>query len=179
VLAQPSKFVRKTLVTLGLDAVFPVYETVADGILHFKKGVKIGKLDLAGGEVDEALHGAVPILFRKVVEAGEFPPNQVGRIVNLHADGLVFRYGPAAPEDPVVGTLVVGTRLKLKFRQPFAIKDYYFEMDADIVEVTETKEAKGKVLTVKVQYFRIGDDARKHLDQFVRDQEIWRSEVRS
>ena len=38
---------------------------------------------------------------------------------------------PAA--DPVVKILQPGKSLKLKFRQPFAVKDYYFEMHAEVL----------------------------------------------
>ena len=83
VLVRPSKFMRKTLNTLGLGEAFPIYESAEDGIIHFKKDVDVEKLKIEGAEYDEALHGAVPVLFREHVEEGEQPPNQVGRIVTL------------------------------------------------------------------------------------------------
>lgn len=181
VLARPGKFIRKTLATLGLDEVFPVFETVTEALLYFRKGADIGRLDLESTEHDEALHGAVPILFRYEVEEGEDPPNQVGRIVSLYTDGLLFRYEPAVTNDPVEEHLTPGTTLRLKFRQPFALRTHYFEMDADVKDVSiieEIEEEGGRILTIRVAYGKMGDEDRKHLDQFVQDQQIWRDEVR-
>src|SRR5262245_38541100 len=47
VLVQPSKFIRKTLITLGLLEVFSLYETEEDGVLAFVKpeGAKKAKID--------------------------------------------------------------------------------------------------------------------------------------
>ena len=57
VIARPSKFISKTLSTLGLDSVFAGYQTVEDGILRFKKGESIGKIDLSSAAYDETLTG--------------------------------------------------------------------------------------------------------------------------
>ena len=182
VLARPSKFVKKTLVTLGLEQAFQVFETDSDAILHFKRGADVGRLQLDSADTDEALHGAVPVIFRPVVEEGEFPPNQVGRIVNLYEDGLLFRYEITDADDPVEAALKTGMSLKLKFRQPFAVKDYYFEMEAevkDLISVEDIQEGGSRVLTVRVAYAEIKDEDRVLLDQFVKDQAIWRKEVRS
>jgi len=180
VLARPSKFIKKTLATLGLESVFSIYETVEDAIMHFKKGEKIGQLHLDDSETDESLTGAVPILFRKDVKDGPAaPPNQVGRILSLYEDGLLFRYEPEAKtkgKDPVAGELVEGARLKLKFRQPFAIKDHYFEMTGTVAQATKG-EQDGSI-TVRTKYDRIKDEDRKHLQQFVRDLDSWKAEIR-
>ena len=99
VLARPSKFIRKTLTTLGLDDVFRIFESVEAGIKHFKTGEAVGELTLEGGEFDETLTGSVPILFRPLGDsAAEAVPNQVGRIVTLYQDGLLFR-----PDGAVLG----------------------------------------------------------------------------
>ena len=182
VLARPSKFISKTLVTLGLDGVFTAFQTVEDGIVYFKRGENVGKIDLGGAEYDEALTGAVPVLFRKD-DKQNLPPNQVGRIVTLYEDGLLFRYEPAGKggKDPVESDLITGTKLKIKFRQPFAVKDHYFEMGATITSVSKlTGPADGGdagVIAVKIQYDKIREDDRKHLQQFVRDLESWKGEL--
>ncbi|MDJ0976262.1 MAG: STAS domain-containing protein [Planctomycetota bacterium] len=179
VMARPSKFVKKTLSTLGLDSVFKMFETVEDAIQHFKKGEDVGELKLEGGEYDESLTGAVPILFRPSATDGA--PNQVGRIVTLYEDGLLFRYEASGEgDDPAKTYLSEGTKLKLKFRQPFAVKDYYFEMSGGVSQVSEmvgTDDEEG-VLTVKVKYDEIKPEDRKHLEQFVRDQEAWKQELK-
>ncbi|MHC5010726.1 MAG: STAS domain-containing protein [Planctomycetota bacterium] len=182
VLARPSKFLRKTLVTLGLEGMFPIFESVEDGILHFKKSADVAQLHLEGGEHDEALTGAVPILFRKVTAGDAAPPNQVGRIVTLYDDGLLFRYQPEGEIDPVEMDLTSGAKLKLKFRQPFAVKDHYFEMEGQVSEVNTIEGTEGegdRVITIRVVYDKIKEDDREHLDQFVRDQDMWRAELKS
>lgn len=184
VIARPSRFIQKTLSTLGLDQVFTAFQSVEDAILRFKKGETIGKIDLSGAAYDETLTGAVPILFRKDDDPS-LPPNQVGRIVTLYEDGLLFRYEPTSQggKDPVEKDLVAGTRLKVKFRQPFAVKDHYFEMAAPIVQVNRlTGPADGGdagVLAVKVRYDRIKDADRKSLQQLVRDLDSWKNELQA
>ena len=181
VIARPSKFISKTLATLGLETVFTAYQTVEDGILHFKKGENVGKIDLSDAEQDESLTGAVPVLFRKD-DKENLPPNQVGRIVTLYEDGLLFRYEPSTKggKDPVESELVEGTRLKIKFRQPFAVKDQYFEMAALITQSSKTtgpSDGGGNetVITVRVRYEKIRDEDRKHLLQLVRDLDSWKT----
>ena len=126
----------------------------------------------------------MPILFRKDDDA-TLPPNQVGRIVTLYEDGLLFRYEPTTKggKDPVEKDLVAGTKLKIKFRQPFAVKDHYFEMAANIAQVSRlagpTDGGDEGVLAVKVRYERIKDADRKSLQQLVRDLDTWKSELPS
>jgi len=183
VLARPSKFIKKTLTTLGLDDVFKMFESVEAAVKHFRTGEDIGEIHLGGGEYDEALTGSVPILFRPSgSDSAEALPNQVGRIVTLYEDGLLFRYEPDGDkeQDPVSSFLKMGQMLKLKFRQPFAVKEYYFEMSGQIQEVTEMGSGDDEdtpVDAVRVRYEEIKDDDRAHLEQFVRDQESWKSEL--
>jgi anti-anti-sigma factor len=186
VLARPSKFVKKTLSTLGLDDVFKMFESVEAGVKHFITGEDIGEIKLEAGDYDEALTGSVPILFKPLGADGEEgeQPNQVGRIVTLYEDGLLFRYEPEqdGASDPVEKFLTVGQSLKLKFRQPFAVKEYYFEMSGLIQDVS--KMAAGddddtSVEAIRVRYEDIKAEDREHLEQFVRDQESWKSELNS
>jgi anti-sigma B factor antagonist len=174
VMAQPSRFLKKTIVTLGLEEVFKVFETVEDAILHFKKGADVGKIDLEGSEYDESLTGAVPILFRPRT-AGEDAPNQVGRIVTLYPDGLLFRYEPEGGVDPIDLDLAKDAVLKVKFRQPFAQREHYFEMDGRVQSVNRLEGEGGGVVTVRVTYENIREADRTTLAQFVRDQASWKS----
>ena len=182
ILARPSKFIKKTLSTLGLDDVFKMYESVEAAVQHFRTGDDIGEIRLEGGEYDEALTGSVPILFRPSgTSDADALPNQVGRIVTLYEDGLLFRYEPDNDrgDDPVEKFLTVGQMLKLKFRQPFAVKEYYFEMSGKIHDVSQMAgggDDDASVDAIRVRYEEIKDDDREHLEQFVRDQESWKSE---
>jgi anti-anti-sigma factor len=185
VLARPSKFVQKTLSTLGLDGVFKMFESVQAGVKHFITGEDVGEIQLEGADYDEALTGSVPIIFKPTgTSEAEAMPNQVGRIVTLYEDGLLFRYEPEGEGavDPVEPYLKAGQDLKLKFRQPFAIKEYYFEMGGEIVEVMRMSggdDDDSIVDAVRVRYGNIKEDDRKHLEQFVRDQESWKAEISS
>jgi anti-anti-sigma factor len=185
VLARPSKFLKKTLVTLGLDGVFKAYDTVENAIGQFHGGKSVGEIDWTGISPEDTIAGSVPVLFRPLTGSSDaMQPHQVGRIVSLIPDGLMFRYTPDAKEranDPVRGQLKQGVRLKLKFRQPFVLKEYYFEMDAVILQVSEmfgTDDQDHGVVTVKVRYDRIKDDDKKHLEQFCRDQDDWKGELK-
>jgi len=162
-----------------------MFESVEAGVKHFITGEDVGEIKLEGGEYDEALTGSVPLLFKPIGSAeAEALPNQVGRIVTLYEDGLLFRYEPTeggAP-DPVEPYLKAGQEMKLKFRQPFAVKEYYFEMGSEIVEVSRMAAGDDddtSVDAVRVRYGKIKDDDRKHLEQFVRDQESWKAELKS
>ena len=184
VLARPSKFVKKTLNTLGLEDVFKMFDSPESAIGHFVTGEDIGELSLDDTEFDEEIAGSVPILFKPIGNAeAEAMPNQVGRIVTLFEDGLLFRYEPAEGGeggDPVEPYLKAGQSMKLKFRQPFAVKEYYFEMSGEVVDVSQMSggdDDDSSVDAVRVRYDAIKDDDRKHLEQFVRDQESWKSEL--
>ncbi len=177
-IARPSKFVKKTLTTLGLDSVFKVFDSVESAMLHFKKGLDIGQLNLEGGEEDDALKGETPILFRPIGEKGDELPNQVGRIVTLREDGLLFRCDVSADgSDPISNFLQSGTQIKMKFRQPFAVKDYYFEMTGEVIDVTRADEESNHVLTARVSYGDMKSSDREHLDEFVKNHKEWKSEL--
>ena len=76
-------------------------------------------------------------------------------------------------------TCARGADLKLKFRQPFAVKDYYFEMSASVVQVDELGAGDDdSVIAVKVQYADIKAEDKEHLEQFVRDQDAWKAELK-
>jgi anti-anti-sigma factor len=185
VLAHPSRFVKKTLLTAGLAEVFRVLDSVDDALDHFHGNRGVARSDFKDIEPSWTIAGSVPVLFRPVGDAHEaLHPNQVGRVVSLLPDGILFRYAPHAEngaKDPVRGSLRQGARLKLKFRQPFVFKEYYFELEAVIVQVSELfgDDAEPGVVTVKVRYDRIKDDDRKHLEQFCRDQDEWKAELKT
>lgn len=182
VLARPSKFVRRTLGTLGLDGLFKVFETAELGVAHFKRGTDIGQVRLEHPETDEAgLTGKVPLLWK--LASGGDGASQVGRIATLLQDGLEFRWDP--PTGPkadarLAESLRPGAALKVKFRQPFVIKDYYFEMEVVVIEARRsTVPEEGGVLHVRVRYDRVKDEDRVHLDQFWRDQDEWKSQIKA
>ncbi len=142
VLAEPSNFFRKTLVTLGLDKVFCTYETTEDGIRHYTAKLSAPGADL-GDEIDETLTGQNALLFSFVPPIG--PKRYVGRITSLYGNGLKFRWevpGWTKSFRPPLSTanfdkeVHPGRRMRIKFRQPFMVQGHYFEMDATIATIS-------------------------------------------
>ena len=48
VLAAPSQFIRDTLITLQITDFFPTYDSIREGVLHFREGADVSELDLHG-----------------------------------------------------------------------------------------------------------------------------------
>ena len=180
VIARPSKFIRKTLVTYGVEDIFPPFETEEDAIMHLSKGAEPVLTDLEPAQAEPQLQGEVNVLFRPRVESGEQPPNQVGRIVSLYEDGIGFHFETKAELDPVALDLTPGTVLKLKFKIPFIRKDRYFEVDGKVsrTEIVERDEDTGRqTLLVRTEYEDIADEDRDDISGLVKLQDEWRKEV--
>ncbi len=185
VLVQPSAFFRKTLVTLGLDKLFSVYESVDDGVGHYTSKLAAPGADL-GQEIDETLTGANAILFS--IE----PPlpgakRYVGRITSLYNNGLKFRWDvPGWTRDfrPPLSTanfdkeMHPGRRLRIKFRQPFMVQGHYFEMDASIANISRDVHDDGQdVASFSVKYENAKAEDLSMLKRFVDDMAELRSEI--
>jgi anti-sigma B factor antagonist len=184
VLVQPSNFFRKTLVTLGLDKLFCVYETTDDGVNHYTGKLAAPGADL-GDEIDQTLTGANAILFSLIPPIGT--KRYVGRITSLYSNGLKFRWEvPGWTRDfrPPLSTanfdkeIHPGRKMRIKFRQPFMVQGHYFEMDATIALVGRDVLDDGRNEALfSVRY----DDARAEdldlLKRFVDDMAELRSEI--
>jgi anti-sigma B factor antagonist len=189
VLVAPSKFIKKTLVTLGLQEVFSIYESDEDGVLYFKrpaesKQVKLGADD---AEKDEKLSGANAVMFRIVDDKGADlygHTTQVGRITQLDHGSLVFRWEIPAPgpkhlvpvsRENFDSAVHPGTRMRLKFRQPFAMKSHYFEMGGLVSKVgKETGEGGAAEAVVSVEYQDMSADDKAAITGFVADLQKFR-----
>ncbi len=184
VLAQPSNFFRKTLVTLGLDKLFSVYESADDGVRHFTSRLARPGADL-GDEIDQTLTGANALLFSMIPALG--PKKYVGRITSLYANGLKFRWEiPGWTKDfrPPLSTanfdkeIHPGRKMRIKFRQPFMVQGHYFEMDAAITLVQRDVRDDGQdeaVFSIKYEGARPED--LDLLKRFVDDMAELRSEI--
>ena len=184
VLAEPSNFFRKTLVTLGLDKVFCVYETETDALRHYVGKLTSPGADL-GNEIDQTLTGANAILFSFI------PPlsaqKYVGRITSLYSNGLKFRWdvpGWTRDNRPPLSTanfdkeIHPGRLMRIKFRQPFMVQGHYFEMDATIALISRDVLDDGRTEA----YFSLKyEDAKAEdldmLKRFVDDMAELRSEI--
>ena len=184
VLAQPSNFFRKTLVTLGLDKIFCVYETADDGIRHYTSKLATPGADL-GEEIDETLTGANALLFSMVPPIGT--KRYVGRITSLYSNGLKFRWEvPGWTRDfrPPLSTanfdkeMHPGRKMKIKFRQPFMVQGHYFEMDATIALISRDVLDDGRNEAVfSLKYDGAKPEDLDMLKRFVDDMAELRSEI--
>jgi anti-sigma B factor antagonist len=189
VLVQPSKFIRKTLLTLGLQEVFAIYESDEDGVLSFLKpgGGKRSKLE-AGGETDDTLTGANAIMFSVVDEEGKSlygDKRQVGRVGKLTENSIEFTWQVPPPGNKFLvpiskenfdAAFHPGTRLRVKFRQPFAMKSYYFELSGLLSKASMggNPEAPDEAHFL-LDYQDIKDEDRAALSAYLKDLEAFRS----
>ena len=185
VLVQPSNFFRKTLVTLGLDKLFCVYEATEDGIRHYSGGLAAPGADL-GDDIDQTLTGANAILF-SLVPAIPGARRYVGRITSLYANGLKFRWEiPGWTRDfrPPLSTanfdkeVHPGHKLRIKFRQPFMVQGHYFEMDAAIATISRDVRDDGTdEAYFSLRYEGARPEDLSMLKRFVDDMAELRSEI--
>jgi anti-anti-sigma factor len=196
VLVQPSKFVKKTLLTLGLDELFKIFENDVDGIAFFHSGADDASIDLKAlpVETDDKLIGSNAIIFR-VLDApvSETPAkgaiHSVGRILNLYKDGPVFRWRIPSPGTEAAGAGITtdnfdqilhdGSKLRVKFRQPLALKSHYFEAEARVTSIEKAMEEGGvEEATVQLEYVTMDPGDREVLDRYVADLDEFRGETR-
>jgi anti-anti-sigma factor len=196
VLIQPSKFVKKTLVTLGLDQLFKIFEADVDAIGFFHSGVESGTIDLKDlpVETDDKLIGAGAIIFQvsDAVEAEVAPTgaiHSVGRIVNLYKDGPVFKWQIPTPGSEKAGSGITtenfdqmiheSTKLDIKFRQPLAVKSHFFKAEAKVVSVEKSLEEGGiEEAMIRLDYTTMESADRAILDRYVDDLDEFRGEAR-
>lgn len=177
VLATPSQFLKDTLITLQITHLFPVFESIQQGILHFREGAEVSELDLVGAVAADPPPLEVPVHFRGVGDENEDTSKQLGRIVNVREDSLLFRYGPIEGKSYEGLSLAEGKLLHLRFRQPFVVKDYIFELEGKVRQVNRLEEdGVDHGVSVRVSYDDIKLQDKVHLSQFARDQALWREE---
>jgi anti-anti-sigma factor len=185
VLAEPSRFVRKLLATVGLDKLFSIYENTPDALRHFGGGLLAPGANLASEEVDESLLGANAIIFTVEIEGRA--RKYIGKISSLHADGLKFRFvvpGWTKETRPPISTanfekvVPPGMVVPIKFRQPFLVQGKYFEMRATVLRaVRETLDDGTSEALFTVRYENANPEDIALLRQFVSDMEQFRQEL--
>jgi anti-sigma B factor antagonist len=183
ILVQPSKFIKKTLLTLGLQEVFNIYETDEDGVLAFQRpqGAKKSKIGKESSEVDQKLTGANNIMFHVVDEEGKdlYGSNwQVGRITDLSEKSLEFHWQVPAPgpkhlipisSENFDSAFHPGTRLRVKFQQPFAMKSHYFEMTGQVSNLEHGEGDNPSDAAITIEYGDMKPEDRESLVGFVKD----------
>jgi len=188
VLVQPSKFIKKTLLTLGLQEVFDICDTDEDGALHYLRpsGAKKSKIAKGDAEKDSKLLGANAVMFLVVDEEGKhlFGQNpQVGRISKLSEASLEIRWEIPQPgpkhlvpisTENFDSALHPGTRLKVKFRQPFAMKSHYFELGGLVAGVARGEADNPNEAVVGVEYKDMKPEDRTALVGYVQDMKKFR-----
>lgn len=175
VLSELSKFLQSTVATLGLDQIFKIYATDDDALAHFRDaGASAAPARIEGVPVDEKLLGSTSMFFRLLDDpkAGM----AVGKILSLYEDGPTFKY-PMDPDKAKIDPeeLRIGRRLWIKFRQPFLMQEKFFEMEAEIAMAVDLDDASG-ASKYRLRYTKIDPADKKVLDQFVKDQDLFRAE---
>ena len=89
----------------------------------------------------------------------------------------MFKY-PADPDSMSIDPddLQLGSRLSIRFRQPFLDQERFFEMEAEIVFAMDLEDEDATKFRLK--YTTIGDRDRELLAQFVSDLDLFRSQAK-
>ncbi len=156
VFSEPSRFMRATIQTLGLDQIFEVFPTDDLAVAHLSR-----PRPADGLRVDEGLLGSTAIFFR----LPDGRDTAVGRLLSLHEDGVTFQY-PADPDRVKIDPEDLGTGqgLSVRFRQPFLDRERFFEMEA---EIAATGDLDGESRSYRLRYTRIDDRDRETLARLV------------
>ena len=168
VLAEPSKFFKSTISTLGIDQIFKIFTTDDEAVKYFHDagGEETGSFE--GIPVDEKLLGSTTMFFRLVDDPSTMA---VGKILSIYEDGPTFRY-PSDPDKVKIDPdeLTIGRTLWIKFRQPFLEKERFFEMETEIAMAVDLDDADG-ASKYRLHYTKIDEADQKVLEQFVKDQD--------
>ncbi len=157
VIAQPSGFVRDVLDSLGLTKVIKVFDENNEAVASLGKTLS----DLPAGN-------SVMLHFIDVERQRAVGGPVVGRILDLGEDGMKAQVALPASRFPCTAGL------KAKFRLPLFKKAYYFEIAAAVVESIANEDGAA----VEIRYAGIGDEDRRSIQQFIKDMDFLRNEVR-
>jgi anti-sigma B factor antagonist len=175
VLSEPSKFFQSTIATLGVDQIFRIFPSDEEAVKYFHDRGGQEKKDYEGIPVDEKLLGSTTIFFRMLDDPAAMG---VGKILSIYEDGPTFKY-PADPDKVKIDPedLTIGRKVWIKFRQPFLQKERFFEMEAEIAMAVDLDDAEG-ASKYRLRYTKVSQEDRAVLEQFVKDQDLLRSEAR-
>ncbi len=175
VLSEPSKFFQSTITTLGIDQIFKIFPSDQEAVkyLHDMGGEE--QKSFEGVPVDEKLLGSTTMFFRLLDEPAVMA---VGKILSIYEDGPTFKY-PSDPDKIKIDPeeLTIGRGLWIKFRQPFLAKERFFEMEAEIVMAVDLDD-DSEAAKYRLRYTKITPEDRAVLEQFVKDQDLLRSEAK-
>jgi len=176
VFSQPSKFFQSTIHTLGIQAIFKIFPSDDEALKYYQDAGGEQQKEFEGVPVDEKLLGSTSMFFRLLDDPATMA---VGKILSIYEDGPTFKY-PSDPDrvkiDP--DELTIGRKLWIKFRQPFLEKERFFEMEAEIVLAVDLDDDPDGASKYRLRYTKVDDKDRQVLEQFVRDQDLLRSEAR-
>ncbi len=175
VLSEPSKFFQSTITTLGIDQIFKIFPTDEEAVKYYHDAGGEQQTSFEGVPVDEKLLGSTTMFFRILEDPAAMA---VGKILSIYEEGPTFKY-PADPDKVKIDPedLTIGRKLWIKFRQPFLEKERFFEMEAEITMAVDLDDTEGAA-KYRLRYTKIDPQDRAMLEQFVRDQDLLRSEAR-
>lgn len=159
VIAQPSGFVRDVLESLGLTKVIRVFDECQQAVEGF--GANLGTDVPAGNSA--LLH------FADAERQKALGRPAVGRILELKEDGMALHVAYAASFFPS------GIEVRAKFRLPLFKKSYYFEIPAQVAGAAPNEDGA----RVQIRFTSIQDEDRKSIQQFIRDMQFLRDELKN
>jgi anti-sigma B factor antagonist len=173
VLAKPSKFFQTTIKTLGIDQIFHIFGSPEEAVKHFASDDAVEEQEFEG-QRDLSLLGSTDLHF-KIIDGPD--KTAVGKILSIYEDGPMFKY-PADPDSMSIDPddLQLGSKLSIRFRQPFLDQERFFEMDAEIVFAMDLEDEDATKF--RLEYTKIDDKDRELLTQFVQDLDLFRSQAK-
>ena len=161
VLSEPSRFLQSTIRTLGLDRIFEVFESDAEALKHFA-GQDAETLQ-SDAPLDPKLLGSQEMKFSI---AGGDDREAEARLLHIWKDGISFKY----PDDPDrvridPDLLTFGSKVVVKFQQPFIDKDHTFELEGEIAYALDQDDGSVKY---HLRYTRMSDSDRAMIEDYVR-----------
>ena len=165
VLSEPSRVLKSTIRTLGLDRIFEVYESDEEALKHFAgQEAKTQEMD---APLDPDLFGSREMKFSI---AGDDDREADARLLHIWKDGISFKY----PDDPDrvkidPDLLSFGSKLTIKFQYPFIDKDHTFQLEGEIAYAMDQDDGSVKY---HVRYTSMNDTDRAMIEDYVQTKDL-------
>lgn len=175
-ISEPSKFFQTTIATLGIDQIFKIFANDDDAVGYFHNEGSKEQHEFEGVPVDESLLGSTKISFRMLANPDKMA---IGKILSIYEDGPTFKYPYDIDKvkiDP--DELQIGSKVWIKFRQPFLEQKRYFEMEAEIVMAVEIDNDPADACKFRLRYTKVDGKDEQALAAFVKDQDLLRKSAK-
>jgi anti-sigma B factor antagonist len=176
-ISEPSKFFQTTIATLGIDQIFKIFATDDAAVGYFHNEDSEEQHEFEGVPVDESLLGSTKISIRLMDNPDAMA---VGKILSIYEDGLTFKYPYDADKvkiDP--DDFQIGSKVWIKFRQPFLEQKRYFEAEGELTMAMDLDNDPANAVKFRVLYKKIDSKDEEALAAFVKDQDLLRKSAKS